>query len=88
MIAEIKNSVEDLENKVEKLIKIGLPKVVRKGKKMKESVEEFQKIEVIQVSQRETRGNKELLKTYSENIAQTIGIKFQRIGSMIGQQTE
>lgn len=57
MIAKIKNSVKGLENKVEKLIKIGLPKVVRKGKKMKESVEEFQKIEVIQVSQRETRGN-------------------------------
>ena len=43
---------------------------------------------MIQVSQRETRGNIELLKTYSEDIAQTIGMKFQRKGSMIGQQTE
>lgn len=39
--------------------KIGLPNVVKKDKKIKESVEEFQKTEVIQVSQREMKGNKE-----------------------------
>ena len=34
----------------------------------------------------QTKYRKNLLKTYSKNISQTIGIKFQRKGRMIGQQ--
>ena len=41
VIAEIKNSVEALEKKLRKYFKIYFPKVVRKDKKTKGSVEEF-----------------------------------------------
>lgn len=57
-----KNSVEDLGNKLRKYFKIYLPKVVRKDKKIKGKVEEFQKTWVIEIPKRDTRQNIE--KTY------------------------